>query len=573
MSGTFNIGGLVSGLDTNTIINQLIQIERQPITRLQQRVTQLQRQRTAIQNVRTALTTLRNRLQDFNLNNVFTAFKATSSETSVVQANVSDSNPVLGTYQVEVIQLASATVANSSGRVSSAIDPNVALANSGLTTTVQSGTFTINGVEFNVDPATQSLNDIVSMINSSSAGVTATYNASEDRIYLQNTTAGDTTRIVLGSSNDTSNLISALGWTNAVQYTNGSGSTELKSRQPLGAINTGIKLENLNLQNGAITGGSFSINGFSITIDPSADTLADVISRINASDAGVTASYDSTTDTLRFVSKDMGSRLIRFGGPSDTSNFLSVMNLTSATQTAGSDATFKINGGAEQTRNSNVVTDAITGTTLTFLKTGTSTVTINTDEDAVVQNIQNFMTAFNDAIRQVRESTASGAVLSRESSIREIASYLQQTFFNTVSGISGPYQSLADIGFSTGSDFDSSAIPSISLDADKFKEALRNNKTNVMELFSNSSSTGLVNTLFPYLDEITGYNGFLNERIKTNGSIDSQINSINDQISKIEYRVSQKETRLRRQFTLMEQMMQSLQGQNTSLARLNSTLT
>ncbi len=573
MSGTFNIGGLVSGLDTNTIINQLMRIERQPITRLQQRVTQLQRQRTAIQNVRTALTTLRNRLQDFNLNNIFTAYKSISSETSVVQASVSGENPVLGTYQVEVVQLASATVANSSGRVSSPIDPNATLENSGLTTTVQAGTFTINGIQFNVDPATQNLNDVISMINSSSAGVTATYNASEDRIYLANTNPSDTTRITLGSSNDTSNLISALGWNNAVQYTNGSGSTELKSRQPLGAINTGVKLQDLNLQNGAITGGSFSINGFSITIDPASDTLADVLSRINASDAGVTASYDSTADTLRFVAKDMGSRLIRFGGVSDTSNFLSIMNLTSASQTAGSDAIFKINSGAEQTRNSNIVTDAITGTTLTFLKTGTSTITVDTDEDKVVENIQNFLTSFNDAIRQIRESTAQGAVLNRESFIREIASYLQQSFFNTVSGISGPYQSLADVGFSTGSNFDSSAIPSISLDTNKFKEALRNNKTNVMELFSNSSSTGLVNTLFPYLDEISGFNGFLNERIKTNGSIDSQINSINNQISNIEYRVNQKEARLRRQFTLMEQMMQSLQGQNTSLARLNSTLT
>jgi hypothetical protein len=34
--------------------------------------------------------------------------------------------------------------------------------------------------------------------------------------------------------------------------------------------------------------------------------------------------------------------------------------------------------------------------------------------------------------------------------IREIASYLQQNFFNTVSGITGTIKSLADIGFSTG---------------------------------------------------------------------------------------------------------------------------
>ncbi len=572
LSGTFNIGGLVSGLDTETIISQLIQIESQPITRLQNRITRLQNQRTAIQNVRNALSTLRNRLQDFNLNNVFTAFKSTSSDTSVVQAQVSGSNPVLGAYQVEVMQLASATTANSSGRIGSAIDPNATLENSGITTTVQSGTFTINGIEFNVDPTTQSLNDITNMINSSAAGVTATYNASEDRIYLQNTDPGDTSRITLGSSNDSSNLISALGWTNAVQYTNGSGSTELKSTQPLGAVRTDVKLQDLNLQGGAITGGSFSINGFSINIDPTSDTIADILSRINASEAGVIASYDATTDTLHFVSEASGSRLIRFGNSLDTSNFLSVMNLDSATQTAGSDAVFKVNGGAEQTRNSNTITDVISGTTLTLLKTGTSTITTGTDEDKVVENMQSFLTAFNDAIRQIRQSTAQGAALYGESSIREIASYLQQNFFNTVSGITGTYKSLADIGFSTGSAFDSKAIPSITLDADKFKEALRNDKTNVVELFKNSSSTGLVDTLFPYLDEISGYSGFLNERIKTNGSIDTQITSINNQISRIEYRVSQKEARLRRQFTLMEQMMQSLQGQNTSLTQFTNNL-
>lgn len=572
LSGTFNIGGLASGLDTENIISQLMQIERQPITRLQTRLTQLENQRTAIQNVRNTLSTLRNRLQDFNLNNVFTAFKSTSSDTSVVQAQVSGSNPVLGAYQVEVTQLASATTANSSGRIGSAIDPDATLENSGLTTTVQSGTFTLNGIEFNIDPTTQSLNDITNMINSSAAGVTATYDAGEDRIYLQNTDPGDTSRITLGSSNDTSNLISALGWTNAVQYTNGNGSTELKSTQPLGAVRTDVKLQDLNLQGGAITGGSFSINGFSINIDPTTDTLTDVISRINASEAGVIASYDATTDTLHFVSEDSGSRLIRFGGSLDTSNFLSVMNLDTATQTAGSDAVFKVNGGAEQTRNSNTITDAISGTTLTLLKAGTSTITIGTDEDKVVENMQSFLTAFNDAIRQIRESTAQGAALYGESSIREIASYLQQNFFNTVNGISGNYQSLADIGFSTGSAFDSKAIPSITLDADKFKEALRNNKTNVVELFTNSSSTGLVDTLFPYLDEISGYNGFLNERIRTNGSIDTQINSINDQISKIENRVTQKEARLRRQFTLMEQMIQSLQGQNSYLTQFSNSL-
>lgn len=572
MSGNFSIGGLISGLDTNNIISQLMQIERQPVTRLQQRINQLQQKKTAIQNIKNVLTTFKNRLQDLKLNNIFSAFKATSSESAVVTAQVSTPNPVLGIHQVEVIQLASATVAESSAKISAPINPSATLESSGITTSITGGTFTINGVEFTVDPNTQSLNDVIDMINSSSAEVTAYYDPGEDRLFLHNTTPGDTSRIILGASSDTSNFLTALGLKGAVQYNNSNGSTEVKSINALGAINTSKKLNELNLQNGSITSGAFTINGFRINIDVDNDTLGDILSRINSSDAGVTASYDPTTDTIRLLSKELGSRLIRFGSDTDTSNFLSIVNLNTATQTAGADAVLKINGGPEIIRNSNVINDAISGTTLTLLKTGTSTITIDTDDDTIVQSMRNLINALNDAIKQIFESTSKDGILYGETGIRDIAFYLQQNFFNQVSGINGPYLSLADIGFSTGNTFDSKSIPTVTLDADKFKTALRNNKTNVIEIFTNSNSTGLVDILYPYLDEITGYNGFLNERIKPTGSIDTQINTLNNQISAIEYRISQREARLKRQFTMMEQMLQTLQGQNTSLTRLSNLI-
>ncbi|MCX8064545.1 MAG: flagellar filament capping protein FliD [Candidatus Hydrogenedentes bacterium] len=572
MSGNINIGGLISGLDTNTIIRQLMQIERQPITRLQQRITLLQQKRTAIQNLRNVLTTFKTKLQDLKLNNIFNAFKATSSEPTVLTSQVSGANPTLGTYRVEVLQLASATLAVSSSRISNPINPTVPLENSGLSTSVTSGTFTINGVEFTIDPSTQSLNDMVNMINASSAGVTAYYDASEDRIFIYNTTPGDTTRIALGASSDTSNILSALSLTGALQYTNSNGSTELKSINTLGAVNLSKKINELNLQNGAITNGAFTINGSRININVDDDTLSDVITRINASEAGVIASYDPTTDTLRLISKELGSRLIRFGSSTDTSNFLSVMNLETANQTPGNDAKLKINGGPELTRNTNVIADAISGITITLLKEGSSTITIDTDENKVIDSIKGLINAFNDAIKQIYEVTSKDGRLYGESGIREIAFYLQQNLFNQVSDITGPYQSLADIGFTTGSVFDSKAIPSISLNEEKFKSALRNNKNNVIELFTNQNATGLVDRFLPFLDEITAYNGFLNERIKPTGSIDTQITTLNRQISAIEYRVSQREARLRRQFTLMEQMLQNLQGQNTSLTRLSNLI-
>src|SRR6185295_13309956 len=42
MAGVINVGGLATGLDTNSIITQLVALERQPITLLQQQITDVQ---------------------------------------------------------------------------------------------------------------------------------------------------------------------------------------------------------------------------------------------------------------------------------------------------------------------------------------------------------------------------------------------------------------------------------------------------------------------------------------------------------------------------------------------------
>ncbi|HEX72104.1 MAG TPA: hypothetical protein ENN65_02175, partial [Candidatus Hydrogenedentes bacterium] len=47
MGGTFSVGGLISGLDSNTLINQLMTIERAPIRRLDNRLRLLEDQRNA----------------------------------------------------------------------------------------------------------------------------------------------------------------------------------------------------------------------------------------------------------------------------------------------------------------------------------------------------------------------------------------------------------------------------------------------------------------------------------------------------------------------------------------------
>lgn len=571
MSGLITAGGLITGLDTNNLIAQLVAIDRQPIARVQQRITALETQRTAVRDLRSQLLTLRNRVQDFRLNNIFNAFNSSSSTPEVLTSTVTSSNPVVGAFAVDVSKLASATTAQSSARMGAAINPAVALNSAGITTPIEGGTFTINGVQFNVDPATDSLDDVLADINGSAAGVTATYNAGTDTVTFANSGVADTNLINFGADDDDSNFLEAIAITQATQFTGGGGSTEASSTRNLGAIEASEALNSISFANGAVTAGTFSINGISFAVDPSTESLTDIIARINSSDARVSASYDGTTDSIRFVSQTLGSRTIRFGAVGDTSNFLSITNLTAATQSAGDDAEFTINGGATQTRNTNEISDAITGVTINLLSTGTSTVTVNSDTDAVVEKIQEFVTEFNAATANIRELTGNTGTLRGDGGIRSIESFLRDKIFSQVSGV-GNFDSLLAIGISTGGDFDASTGGVLEVDADKLREALADNRQNVKDLFANTNENGIGDLLFSYLDDATKATGFLNARAKSNGTFDQQIQSLNDQIARMEDRVLQREGRLRRQFTNLEQLSSGFQSQSAALARLGSGL-
>lgn len=565
MGGGFSVGGLISGLDSNSLISQIMQIERQPIQRVRDRITALERQRTALRDLRTSLQTLRNRSQDFRLGVVFNKFATTSTEEKIATATVRE-NPVLGSYAVEVVTLASATEAKGSTSLGAGINPNVALNDSGFATDVTAGTFTINGVQFTVDPATQSLNDVLAAINGSSAGVTATYDAGTDKVTFENTAAGNTSLVNFGADGDESNFLSILNVRQATQSTGGNGSTVLTSTRNLGSVSTSDKLDQVSFRNGALTAGNFRINGVAIDIDPTTDSLADVIGRINGSDAQVTASYDSATDSIRVVSKVLGSRTINF--QSGTSNFLDVAGLSAAAQTAGVDAQFRVNNGPLQTRNTNEVSDAIGGITLTMTSVGTTTINVSNDDDAVVEQIQGFLTAFNDAVSKVNELTGSSGSLRADGGIRSIESYLRNTVFSTVTGINGEYTNLSSIGISTGSTFDAGAVSQLTLDRDAFLNAYNDNPANVKNLFQNDGKTGVADSFFTFLDEVTKTTGFLNARVRSNGTVDQQIRAHQDQIRRLEERLTQRESRMRQQFGRLEQLSAGFQSQNAAIAGL-----
>ena len=254
------------------------------------------------------------------------------------------------------------------------------------------------------------------------------------------------------------------------------------STRNLGAIDAGDTLETVNFSEGALTSGTFYINGVEIEVDVTQDSISDVLGVINDSDAGVTASYDTSTDTIRVVSDTLGSRTVKF--TTGTSNFLSIVNLDDAVQEAGSDCEFTINGGDVETRNTNEVSDAIGGVTLDFLSEGTSTVKISSDNDAIVEDIEEFIAAYNEVVAAIDSYMGTDGTLSGDSSIRTIENYLWTTIFGQVSGSSGAYDTLISIGISTGDSFDSTSTSQLELDTEELLEALREDRSSVESLFT-----------------------------------------------------------------------------------------
>ncbi|GAW92910.1 flagellar filament capping protein FliD [Calderihabitans maritimus] len=184
---TLTISGLASGLDTENIIKQLMEIERIPVQRLETRKLELEAERDAWRDLNTRLNSLSSKLTDLKLESTFTSKTATSSNEAVFTATAT-TGATTGKYEIVVQQLAQAHMVTSTASIdfSSPV----------------SGEFQINGVTVTVSGAT-SLADIRDAINQTE-GVGAEASIIDNRLVLSaaSTGAGSTLSFAYVSGSD-----------------------------------------------------------------------------------------------------------------------------------------------------------------------------------------------------------------------------------------------------------------------------------------------------------------------------------------------------------------------------------
>lgn len=174
-----NISLNLTGLDTDSIVQNLMALERQPLYRLQSQQAALLTKKTAWSAVKSQIDNLSSKISPLTQSASFVAKTAVVSDASVLSATGSATSTP-GTYQIQVASLAAAQVAQSSalGSTTDPFDPPLA------------GTITLNGQSIAI-LATDSLETVTAKIN-------ATANVDASAAILQ--TEPDKYRMILTSS-------------------------------------------------------------------------------------------------------------------------------------------------------------------------------------------------------------------------------------------------------------------------------------------------------------------------------------------------------------------------------------
>ena len=429
-----NFGGLATGMDTESIISQLMKLERKPLDRLESDQTFWKNRQSAFTTLNTRLKTLLEKFQAVDTKGEVNAYKATAASSDYYTATAK-STAGAGSFNIEVQSLARQQKDVSDASYASSSAKNFV-----------SGTLMIGETEIALD------NDSLSSLR--------------DKINAANT--GDNPSGVAAS-----------------------------------IINDG--------------------NGFRLVLTGSDAAKPFTVSMTD----GVTA---DGYDPLAF----------------------------STTQTQ-SLATIVVDG-VTITSGSNTFENAIPGVTLTITKPhgapGDSTsLTVETDRDAVKTKIKDLVTAYNSIMTFVSEQKDSD--WGRDSSLTGVRRNLQGLLTTAVAG-SESFATLSQLGLKTQRD------GTLVIDNKVLDKAVDEDLAGIDRLLAGTDGTdGVAGNFISYLKQVTDRSTGL--AATRQASTDRTLKTIGENILKQEARLEKREVMLRAQFTAMEKMVSSLNSQGNYL--------
>lgn len=285
------IDGLVSGLDTTSLINSLMTAESQPQTTLKAKVTSTQTTITALQGLNSQIASLASQSKTASSSTALSVFTATSSSSNVTATTSTLATP--GSFDLVVNAVAQAKVGVSAamtswGQGGSGSTPALTIVDS-------------TGKATDITPASPSIDDVVSAVNKAGVGVTAlkvssgtdSSGATQYRIQFSATTTGAKSdfQVYSGTSAD----VTAGSATNVLTA---SGSAVIKAAQ-----DAKVTLFSGTTAEQAITSSTNTFNdllpGVNVSVSrASSDPITVTVARDTAAASSVASTLVSSINTV-----------------------------------------------------------------------------------------------------------------------------------------------------------------------------------------------------------------------------------------------------------------------------------
>lgn len=307
--------GIGSGLDVNSIVTQLVAIEKQPLQQLKTKASTLQSQLSLYGTVKSQASALGDAAAALATSSQWSTQKASSSNPTAVAVSVG-SSATAQSIAVEVSQLARAQSAASTGVTAAA-----AVGSAG-TLTLQLGTwggapaalgFTA-GAAASVDVsvlATDTMSNIASKINAASAGVTATVlrDGANERLVLRSTASGADAGFSVTTAGDAGLAMFAV--TGTIDSTNSTPASGMFMSQT--AVDAKVKLNGVEVVSASnkltdvITGVTLQVS--QLTTSPVEVTVENDLDTVKKNIQTFADAYNALSQTLADATKyDAGSK-------------------------------------------------------------------------------------------------------------------------------------------------------------------------------------------------------------------------------------------------------------------------
>jgi flagellar hook-associated protein 2 len=442
--------GLVSGINTNQLIQGLLAPEQAVITNLQNQQALIQQHEAAYNALQSYLTALQSSLSGLTpaTNSVFDGRSATSSNPAVVSASASSGAPA-GQYTFTVNSLAQAQEMSSQGFDSP-------------TSTITQGTFQVqvgNGpaTTITIDGSNDTLQGLANAVNGANVGVTAT--------IVNDGSTSQNNRLMLTA--DKSGTANAITITNTLTASSGSAIRPEFNATYIGQAVTssawnGTALPTSNAGSGNYTGTNNDTFTFTVTNGGDITNSATTIAYSNSSGT-IKGTISGSSNLLTTPAAVAEGITVQFSsGTVTTGQTFTVNAFTPNTQSA-SDASVTIGSGSGAvtvTNSSNQIQNLFSGVTLNLTGTSSSPVTVSVanNTQATASSIEGFVSAYNSLIGYINQNdsfdaqTKQAGILLGDYNATSIPNQLSQTVTSAVSGVNKLASDLSSVGISINSD-------------------------------------------------------------------------------------------------------------------------